>query len=106
MDDTVVVSLLAPVDDARPLGILIKVEEEVMTNQFHLIESLSQGQGDGLEDLLLDIEGAVPGDFHVTRDLPRGQDIGCLVGALLGQNIQDLGNTQPTAAATTIRSLD
>lgn len=32
MDDAVVVSLLTPVDDARPLGILIKVEEEVVTD--------------------------------------------------------------------------
>ena len=31
MDDAVVVSLLTPVDDARPLGILIKVEEEIVT---------------------------------------------------------------------------
>ena len=32
MDDAVVVSLLTPVHNARPLGILIKVEEEVMTD--------------------------------------------------------------------------
>ncbi len=32
MDDAVVVSLLTPVDDARPLGILIKVEEEIVTD--------------------------------------------------------------------------
>ena len=106
MDDAVVVSLLAPIDDARPLRVLIKVEEEVMTDQFHLIEGLGQGKGDGLENLLLDVHGAIPGDFHVTCDLPSGHDIGGIVGALLRQNVQDLRNTQSPAAATTIRSFD
>ena len=106
MDHAVVVPLLAPVDDAGLLGILIEVEEEVVPDKFHLVESLGKGQGNGLEDLFLDIDGAVPGDFHVARDLPGGQDLGCIIGTFLGQDVQDLGDAQAMTTATTISSLD